>query len=111
MKTQAKLKKFYIKTYGCQMNFSESEIISGILLEYDFESVETPEEADIIILNTCAIRDTATNKVIGKLGQLKRLKEFQDRNADKSKTALKRLQKVALTGGNIFEEMMETVNV
>ncbi|MDD3626386.1 MAG: tRNA (N6-isopentenyl adenosine(37)-C2)-methylthiotransferase MiaB [bacterium] len=73
---QTPLKKFYIKTYGCQMNFSESEIISGLLLREGFKPAEDIQEADIIILNTCTVRDTAANKIIGKLGELKKLKEL-----------------------------------
>ncbi len=79
MKSQLAIKKIYIKTYGCQMNFSETEIISGLFLSNGFELTDNMSTADVIILNTCSIRDTAANKVIGKLGQLKRLKE---RNPD-----------------------------
>ncbi|MCK4665665.1 tRNA (N6-isopentenyl adenosine(37)-C2)-methylthiotransferase MiaB, partial [Candidatus Dependentiae bacterium] len=75
MKVQLAIKKIYIKTYGCQMNFSETEIISGLFLSNGFELTDSMDTADVIILNTCSIRDTAVNKVIGKLGQLKRLKK------------------------------------
>ncbi len=57
------------------MNFSETEIISGLFLSNGFELTDNMAAADVIILNTCSIRDTAVNKVIGKLGQLKKLKD------------------------------------
>ncbi|NSL51107.1 tRNA (N6-isopentenyl adenosine(37)-C2)-methylthiotransferase MiaB [Calidifontibacillus erzurumensis] len=67
-------KKFYIRTYGCQMNEHDTEVMAGILTELEFESTNSPEEADIILLNTCAIRENAENKVFGEVGHLKRLK-------------------------------------
>ena len=67
-------KKYFIKTYGCQMNVHDSEEISGLLENLGFEEVTTELEADIIILNTCAIRENAHDKVFGFLGRCKHLK-------------------------------------
>ena len=58
-------KKYYIKTYGCQMNEHDSENISAILNDMNFTKTESLEDADLIILNTCAIRENAHNKVFG----------------------------------------------
>ena len=68
-------KKYTILTYGCQMNVHDSENISGIMEELEYTKEENYEKADVIILNTCAIRENAHNKVIGILGRIKKLKE------------------------------------
>lgn len=70
-----KNKKYTILTYGCQMNVHDSENISGIMEELEYTKEENYEKADVIILNTCAIRENAHNKVIGILGRIKKLKE------------------------------------
>lgn len=62
----------YIETYGCQMNVSDSELMYGRLAEYGYEAIDGPEGADVILVNTCAIRDRAEQRVIGRLGELKR---------------------------------------
>jgi tRNA-2-methylthio-N6-dimethylallyladenosine synthase len=62
----------YIETYGCQMNVSDSELMLGSLEAHGYRSVEGPDGADVILLNTCAIRDHAEQRVIGRLGELKR---------------------------------------
>ena len=67
-------KKFLIRTYGCQMNEHDSEVMAGILTEMGYEATTEDEEADIILLNTCAIRENAENKVFGEIGNLKQLK-------------------------------------
>ncbi|WP_170007337.1 tRNA (N6-isopentenyl adenosine(37)-C2)-methylthiotransferase MiaB [Bacillus fonticola] len=67
-------KKFYIRTYGCQMNEHDTEVMAGIFMGLGYEPTEVPEEADAILLNTCAIRENAENKVFGELGHLKHLK-------------------------------------
>ena len=69
------LKKYYIKTYGCQMNVHDSENIKALLEEMGFSEVYRMEDADLILLNTCAIRENAHNKVFGFLGRVKHLKE------------------------------------
>ena len=68
-------KKYYIKTYGCQMNVHDSENIKALLEEMSFSETDSMEDADLIILNTCAIRENAHNKVFGFLGRVKHLKE------------------------------------
>src|SRR5215216_6963711 len=62
----------YVETYGCQMNVSDSELMLGRLTDSGYRSVEGPDGADVILLNTCAIRDHAEQRVIGRLGELKR---------------------------------------
>ena len=68
-------KKFYLRTYGCQMNVHDSEEIRGILQNLSFTETSNYEEADIIVLNTCAIRENAHDKVFGFLGRVKHLKK------------------------------------
>ncbi len=67
-------KKFYLKTYGCQMNVHDSEEIKGILSNLGFTETAVLNDADIIVLNTCAIRENAHDKVFGFLGRVKHLK-------------------------------------
>ena len=64
-------KKFYIETYGCQMNVADSEVVAAILQTTDAELTERWEDADIILLNTCSIRDNAEQKVGARLRELK----------------------------------------
>ena len=61
----------YIETYGCQMNVSDTELMLGKLTASGYESVEQPDGADVILINTCAIRDHAEQRVIGRLGEIK----------------------------------------
>lgn len=68
-------KKYFIKTYGCQMNEHDSEMISAILEDMKYTKTDTYEDADLIILNTCAIRENAHNKTFGMLGRIKHLKQ------------------------------------
>ncbi len=75
MKTIGKNKKYYIKTYGCQMNVHDTENIKAILEDMSFTETLDMESADIILLNTCAIRENAHNKMFGFLGRVKHLKE------------------------------------
>jgi len=69
------MKKAYIETYGCQMNISDSELMHGILAEGGYATATTPEEADVILVNTCAIRDHAEQRVLGRVGQLQQYRE------------------------------------
>ncbi len=62
----------YVETYGCQMNVSDSELMLGKLADVGYEAVDQPDDADVILVNTCAIRDHAEQRVIGRLGELKR---------------------------------------
>ena len=68
-------KKYLILTYGCQMNVHDSEYISGIMEDIGYSRVHDIENADVIIVNTCAIRENAHNKAEGMLGRIKHLKE------------------------------------
>jgi tRNA-2-methylthio-N6-dimethylallyladenosine synthase len=68
-------KGLFIKTYGCQMNVYDSERMRDVLKPLGYAPVETPEAADLVVLNTCHIREKATEKVFSELGQLKKLKE------------------------------------
>lgn len=70
----APTKRLYIKTYGCQMNVYDSERMKDVLAPLGYASVDTPEHADLVLLNTCHIREKATEKVFSELGQLKRMK-------------------------------------
>jgi len=62
----------YIETYGCQMNVSDSELMLGKLAAHGYSPIDGPEGADVILVNTCAIRDHAEQRVIGRLGEIKR---------------------------------------
>jgi len=75
LKEIGKNKKYFIKTYGCQMNEHDTENIKAILEEMSFEEVDTMEKADLVLLNTCAIRENAHNKVFGMVGRIKHLKQ------------------------------------
>ena len=73
LKMLAEGKKYFVRTYGCQANVVDSENIEGILLEIGYTKVDDPLDADIVILNTCAVRENAEDKVFGEVGALKRL--------------------------------------
>ncbi len=73
-------KKYFILTYGCQMNVHDSENIKAILEDMMFDEVSSMDEADLIVINTCAIRENAHNKVMGMLGRIKHLKETKKHN-------------------------------
>ena len=62
----------FIETYGCQMNVSDTELMLGKMADAGYDAVDVPDGADVILLNTCAIRDHAEQRVIGRLGELKR---------------------------------------
>ena len=68
-------KKYHLITYGCQANVRDSETISAILEDMSFTKTDNMEDADIILLNTCAIRENAHNKVFGMIGRVQHLKE------------------------------------
>lgn len=68
-------KKYYIRTYGCQMNEHDTEVMAGILETMGFEKTDNAADALIIIFNTCAIRANAENKVFGEIGRLSKLKQ------------------------------------
>lgn len=68
-------KKFKIETWGCQMNAEDSEKLSGMLKKMGYEETESTEESDLVIYNTCCVRENAELKVYGNLGMLRKLKE------------------------------------
>ena len=67
--------KVYVRTYGCQMNERDSEQVSKMLVERGYRMVEAEGEADVILLNTCSVRDMAEQKAIGKMGMLRKLRK------------------------------------
>ena len=69
------LEKLYIESYGCQMNFSDSEIVASILTEHGFQTTRDIEEADVIFVNTCSIREKAEQTVRKRLRTFHKLKE------------------------------------
>jgi tRNA-2-methylthio-N6-dimethylallyladenosine synthase len=69
------MKKLFIKTYGCQMNVYDSARMAELLAPIGYGPTETPDDADMVILNTCHIREKAVEKIYSELGRLKRLKE------------------------------------
>ncbi len=71
------IKTFFIRTYGCQMNELDSEIMVGMLEKRGLTRIDDEEMADLIILNTCAIRDLAERKVLGKLGRFGKMKHHR----------------------------------
>ncbi len=75
VKNIGKNKKYHVITYGCQMNVHDSENISAILEDLKYTQTDDVDNADIIVINTCAIRENAHNKVVGMLGRIKHLKE------------------------------------
>ena len=75
IKDIGKGKKYFILTYGCQMNVHDSENISAIMEDMKYSRIDDMDKSDVIILNTCAIRENAHNKVMGMLGRIKHLKE------------------------------------
>ena len=69
---------FYIETYGCQMNAADAQLMAGVLLKDGFAPAASPEAADVVIVNTCAVRDHAEQRVLGRVGELKRSKRPGD---------------------------------
>ena len=68
-------KSAYVETYGCQMNISDGELMEGILVAGGYEVASSPEEADVVLVNTCAIREHAEQRVLGRVSQLGALKK------------------------------------
>lgn len=69
-----KKNKVYIETYGCQMNVADTEIVMGILSKNGYEHTQEINKADVVLLNTCSIRENAEQRIYGRLGNIKRLK-------------------------------------
>ena len=68
-------KRFYIETYGCQMNFADSEVVNSILMNEGMQPVQQPEKADVIFVNTCSIRENAESRVWNRLKEFRSLKK------------------------------------
>ena len=71
-------KRVYIETYGCQMNVADSELIVGVLGRDGYQRVDDPADADVMLVNTCAVRDNAEQRIIGRVGELQRHKRPGD---------------------------------
>ena len=69
--------KVYIETYGCQMNVSDSEVVMSILRKEDYQLTEVMEEADLLLINTCSIRENAEVRIRGRLGEFRRVKRLR----------------------------------
>ncbi|MCC6038656.1 MAG: tRNA (N6-isopentenyl adenosine(37)-C2)-methylthiotransferase MiaB, partial [Armatimonadetes bacterium] len=67
--------KYWIETFGCQMNVLDSEIMAGLLTKMGYEKAKSPEEADIILINTCTVRQKPDEKVFAYLGEFAKLKQ------------------------------------
>jgi tRNA-2-methylthio-N6-dimethylallyladenosine synthase len=74
MQTSTARRTAYVETYGCQMNISDGELMQGILAAGGYDIVSAPEQADVVLVNTCAIREHAEQRVLGRVGDLYRLK-------------------------------------
>lgn len=69
------MKTYWIETWGCQMNVLDSEYLAGLLQASGLKPVEDPQDADVVLLNTCAVREKAVQKVLSRLGELRSLKQ------------------------------------
>jgi len=69
---------FFIETYGCQMNAADAQLMAGVLLREGFVRAPSADEAEVVIVNTCAVRDHAEQRVLGRVGELKRAKRVGD---------------------------------
>jgi len=74
MEMSTKSLRAYVETYGCQMNISDGELMEGVLESHGYRIVDRPEDADVVIVNTCAIREHAEQRVLGRVSQLNGLK-------------------------------------
>jgi tRNA-2-methylthio-N6-dimethylallyladenosine synthase len=72
------MKRVYIETYGCQMNVADSELMFGVLGREGYVRADDPADADVMLVNTCAVRDNAEQRVIGRMGELQRHKRPGD---------------------------------
>ena len=68
-------RRLYIETYGCQMNVGDSEIVVSIMQQEGFVHTEVPDEADVVLINTCSIRDNAEQRIWGRLAEMRRLRK------------------------------------
>mgnify|MGYP002138039961 CR=1 FL=1 len=81
-------KKVFIKTYGCQMNAYDTKRMEDVLRPLGYSSVETPDDADMVILNTCHIREKATDKVFSDLGRIREHKIIKEKNGEQMLVAV-----------------------
>ncbi len=102
-------KKLYIKTWGCQMNVYDSRRMTEILSPLGYQATETPEDADLVILNTCHIREKATDKVFSEIGRLRDIKE--ERAEDGKKTLIAVAGCVAQAEGEFIMERAKAVDL
>ena len=75
------LRRLYLETYGCQMNVADSEVVASIMGMAGYETADSPEEADAILLNTCSIRDNAEQKIVSRLAALAAMRRKRGKNA------------------------------
>ena len=68
-------RRLFIETYGCQMNVGDSEIVVSVMQQEGYTYTERPDEADVILINTCSIRDNAEQRIWGRLAEMRRLKK------------------------------------
>jgi tRNA-2-methylthio-N6-dimethylallyladenosine synthase len=71
-------RRVYIETFGCQMNVADTELMFGVLGRSGFERADTPDDADVMLINTCAVRDNAEQRIVGRVGELQRFKRPGD---------------------------------
>jgi len=107
--TKAADKKLFIKTWGCQMNVYDSRRMADILSPLGYTATDTPEDADMVILNTCHIREKATDKVFSEIGRLRDIKE--DRKAEGKKTVIAVAGCVAQAEGDYIMERAPSVDM
>ncbi|MGH7477767.1 MAG: MiaB/RimO family radical SAM methylthiotransferase [Longimicrobiales bacterium] len=74
-RNRTRAKKAWVETYGCQMNVSDGELMQGVLAAGGYEPASSAEDADVILVNTCAIREHAEQRVLGRVSQLNKLKQ------------------------------------
>ncbi|MEG0977839.1 MAG: tRNA (N6-isopentenyl adenosine(37)-C2)-methylthiotransferase MiaB [Bacilli bacterium] len=96
-------KKYFIRTYGCQANVRDSETLSGLLSNLNMVETTEVEEADVILINTCAVRENAEDKVFGEIGNLKKIKE-------KNKDLIIAVCGCMVEQSHIVNQMIETYN-
>lgn len=99
--------KFYIETYGCQMNVADSEIVRSVLLSSGYHSCENVDEADIILTNTCAIRENAELKVKHRLKYFQSLRKKNRISKNKLKKEEKAFQQSALSENHVTSSSLD----
>ena len=75
-------KKLYIKTYGCQMNVYDTERMVDVMAPEGYDQVDTPDGADLVVLNTCHIREKAAEKVYSDIGRIRKMKDKKKNNGE-----------------------------